>query len=83
LTVVLVLFLIGIIDPILFLYSISVCPEGNIVDNIPAKHKLAWCCLQCCVIDASHCMATIQFIEGSNQMHYFLVLLEFHLRFHK
>jgi hypothetical protein len=61
-----------------FLYSISVCSEDNIVDHISAKHKLTWCCLQCCMIGASNRLVTMQLIEGSNQMDYLLVLLDFH-----
>jgi hypothetical protein len=49
-----------------------------IVGHISAKHKLAWCCLQCCVICASNSIVTMQLIEGSNQMDYLLVLLDFH-----
>jgi hypothetical protein len=80
LTVVLVFFLIGLIDNVMFsfLYSIPVCSEGNIVDHISAKHKLTWCCLQCCMIGASHSLNTMQLIEGSNKMDYLLVLLDFH-----
>jgi hypothetical protein len=47
------------------------------VDHISAKHKLAWCSLQCCMISASNRMVTMQLIEGSNQMDYILVLLDF------
>jgi hypothetical protein len=61
------------------LYSIPVCPEGNIVDHISAKHKLTWCCLQCCMIGASNRLVTMQLIEGSNQMDY--LLLDFHYCF--
>jgi hypothetical protein len=32
---------------------ITVFSEGNIVYHMSAKHNLAWCCLQCCVIVAS------------------------------
>jgi hypothetical protein len=76
----LVFFLIGLIDNVLFsfLYLIPVCSEGNIVDHISAKHKLTWCCLQCCMIIASNSMLTMQLIEGSNQMDYLLILLDFH-----
>jgi hypothetical protein len=76
----LVFFLIGLIDNVLFsfLYSIPVCSQGNIVIHISAKHKLTWYCLQCCMISASNSMVTIQLIEGSNQMDYLLVLLDFH-----
>jgi hypothetical protein len=48
------------------------------VDHISAKHKLIWCCLQCCMIGASNSMVVMQLIEGSNQMDYLLVLLDFH-----
>jgi hypothetical protein len=66
LTVFLVLFLIGLIDNILFsfLYLIPVCSEGNIVDHNSAKHKLTWCCLQCCMIGASKILVTIHLMEG-------------------
>jgi hypothetical protein len=60
------------------LYLIPVCSEGNIVDHISAKHKLTWCCLQCCMIGASNSLVAMQLIEGSNQMDYILVLLDFH-----
>jgi hypothetical protein len=80
LTVDLVFFLIGLIDNVLFsfLYSIPFCSEGNIVDHISAKHKLAWCCLHRCMICASNIMLTMQLIEGSNQMDYLLMFLHFH-----
>jgi hypothetical protein len=54
------------------------------VDHISAKHKLTWCCLQCCMIGASNSLVTMQLIEGSNQMDYLLalVLLDFHDCFH-
>jgi hypothetical protein len=42
---------------------ITTFSEGNIVDHISAKHKLAWCCLQCYVIGASKSMTTMQLIE--------------------
>jgi hypothetical protein len=76
----LVFFLIGLIYNVLFsfLYSIPVCSEGNIVDHISAKHKLTWCCLQCCMIGASNSLITMQLIGGINQMDYRLVLLDFH-----
>jgi hypothetical protein len=76
--------LIGLIDNVVFfvLYSIPVCSEGNIVDHISAKHKLTWFCLQCCMIGASNSLVTMQLIEGSNQMDYLLVLLDFHDCFH-
>jgi hypothetical protein len=61
-----------------FLNVIPVCSEGNIVDHISAKHKLTWCCLQCCMIGASNSLVIMQLIEGSNQMDYLLVLLDFH-----
>jgi hypothetical protein len=72
------IFLIVIIDTFLFcyLYSIPVSSEGNIVDHIAAKHKLAWCCLQCCVIFAFNSMVTMYFWIG--QMDYHVVLLYFH-----
>jgi hypothetical protein len=50
----------------------------NIVDHISAKHKLTWCCLQCCMIGASNSLVNMQLIEGSNQTDYLLVLLDFH-----
>jgi hypothetical protein len=61
---------------------IPLCSEGNIVDHISAKHKLTWCCLQCCMIGASDSMVTMQLIEGNNQMDYFLVILYFHIYSH-
>jgi hypothetical protein len=48
------------------------------VDHISAKHKLTWYCLQCCKIGASNNLVTIRLIEGSNQMDYLVVLLDFH-----
>jgi hypothetical protein len=71
--------LIGLVDNVLFslLDSIPIFSEGNIVNHISAKDKLAWCCLQCCVIGASNRLFIIQLIEGSNQMNYFVVLLYF------
>jgi hypothetical protein len=73
-------FLIGLIDNVLFyfLYLIPMCSEGNIEDHISAKHKLTWCCLQCCMIGASNSLVTMKSIEGSNKMDYLLVLLDFH-----
>jgi hypothetical protein len=59
------------------LYSIPVCSEGNILVHIFAKHKLIWCCLQCCMIGASNRLVVMQLIEESNQMDYLLVLLDF------
>jgi hypothetical protein len=52
--------MVGLIDNVLFsfLYLIPVCSEGNIVDHISAKHKLTWCCLQCCMIGASNNIVT-------------------------
>jgi hypothetical protein len=47
------------------------------VDHISAKHKLTWCCLQCCMIGASNSMLIMQLIEESNQMNCFVVLLDF------
>jgi hypothetical protein len=44
------------------------------VNHISTKQKLAWCCLQCCMIGASNSLVTMQLIEGSNQMDYLLVL---------
>jgi ABC-type transport system involved in cytochrome c biogenesis permease subunit len=78
LTLVAVFFLVGLIDNALFsfLYSIPVCSEGNIVDHISAKYKLAWCCLHCCMIGASNSLVTMQLIEGSNQMNYILLVLD-------
>jgi hypothetical protein len=72
--------LIRMIDNALFsfLYSITVCSEGNIVNHISAKHKLTWCCLQCCMIGALNSLVTMQLIEGSNQMDYLLIVLDFH-----
>jgi hypothetical protein len=79
LTLVLVLFLIGLHTFLVsLLYLNSICSEGNIVDHISAKHKLAWCCLKCCMIGASNSLVTMQLIEGSNQMDYLLILLDFH-----
>jgi hypothetical protein len=52
--------------------------EGNIEDHIFAKHKLTLCCLQCCMVGASNSLESMQYIEGSNQMSYLLVLLDFH-----
>jgi hypothetical protein len=80
----LVFFLIGLIDNVLssLLYLIPVSSEGNIVDHISAKHKLTWCCLQCCMIGASNSLVTMQLIEGSNQMDYLVVLLDFDDCFH-
>jgi hypothetical protein len=76
------LFLIGIIDNVLFyfLYSILVCSKGNIVDHISAKHKVAVirCCLQCCMIGTSNSLVTMQLIEGTNQMDYLLIILYVH-----
>jgi hypothetical protein len=46
------------------LYSIPVFSEGNIVDHISAKYKLAWCCLL--------------LIANANQMDYLRVFLDFH-----
>jgi hypothetical protein len=48
------------------------------VDHISAKHKLTWCCLQCCMIGSSNSLLSMKLIEGSNQMDYLLVLLDFH-----
>jgi hypothetical protein len=80
LTFVFVFFLLGLIYnvPFSFLYSITVCSEGNIVDHISANHKLTWCCLQCCMIGASNSLVAMQLIEGSNQLDYLLVCLDFH-----
>jgi hypothetical protein len=64
------------------LYLIPVCSEGNIVDHIFSKHKFTWCCLQYCMIGASNSIATMHLIEGSNQMDYLLILLDFHYCFH-
>jgi hypothetical protein len=71
-TLILVFILIGIIDNVLFLilHFVPVYSEGNIVNHIPAKHKLAWCCLQCCVIGASNSIVTMQFIGGIYIMDY-------------
>jgi hypothetical protein len=68
-TTAVVFFLIGLIYDILFsfLYLIPVCSEGNIVDHISAKHKLTWCCLQCCMVGASNSKVTMQLIEGINE----------------
>jgi hypothetical protein len=48
------------------------------VNHISTKHKLTWCCLQCCMIGASNSIGTIQLIEGSNQMDHLLVIIDFH-----
>jgi hypothetical protein len=48
----------------------------QIVDHTSAKHQLAWCCLQCCVIGASNSLVTMKLIEGSNRLEYLLVLLD-------
>jgi hypothetical protein len=79
LTIGIVFFLMGLVDRTLFsfFFLISILSEGNIVDHISFKHKLTLCSLQCCVKDASNSMVTIQLIEGSNQMDYLLVLLDF------
>jgi hypothetical protein len=76
----LVFFLNGLIYDVLFsfLYLTPICSEGNIVDHISAKHKLTQCCLQRCMIGASNSLITMQLIEGTNQMDYILVLLNFH-----
>jgi hypothetical protein len=60
------------------LYLIPICSEGDIVHYISAKHKLAWCFLQFCVLSVSNSCVTIQLIEGSNKIHYLLALLDFH-----
>jgi hypothetical protein len=39
---------------------------------------LTWCCLQCYMIGASNSLVTMQLIEGSNQMDYLLIFLDFH-----
>jgi hypothetical protein len=57
---------------------IVVFSEGNIVDHISAKHKLTWSCLQYCMDGASNSLVTMQLIEGSNQMDYLLVILDFY-----
>jgi hypothetical protein len=79
-TIVLIFFLIGLISNVLFsfLYLIPIFSEGNTVDHISAKHKLAYCCLQCCMIGASNSLVTMHLIEGSNQMNYIFLLLDFH-----
>jgi hypothetical protein len=46
-------FLNEIIYKVLFSFLTTFLSESNIVDHISAKHKLAWCCLHCCVIGAS------------------------------
>jgi hypothetical protein len=38
------------------------------MDHISAKHKLAWCCPQYYVIDASNILVTIHLTEGSNKI---------------
>jgi hypothetical protein len=48
------------------------------VDHISAKHKLTWCCLQCCMIGASNSLVAMQLIEGIIQFDYVFVLLYFH-----
>jgi hypothetical protein len=60
---------------------IPLCSEDNIVDDISAKHKLAWCCLQCCVISASDILVNTQLIGGSNQMDDLLVFKSFMIIF--
>jgi hypothetical protein len=74
----LVFVLIGTIDNVLFsfLHLIQIRSEVKIVNYICAKHKLECCCLQCFVIGASNSLVNRQLIEGSNQMEYFLVLLD-------
>jgi hypothetical protein len=73
------LFLIGLVDDIMFSFldSFPVYSEHNIVDHISAKHILTRYCLQCFVIRASKFFVTMQLIEGSNQMDYLLILLDF------
>jgi hypothetical protein len=68
----LVFFLIGFIDNLLFLFLNlkPVSSEGKNVNHIFAKHKLAWCCLQCCMIGACNILVTMQLIEVVNQMDY-------------
>jgi hypothetical protein len=61
-----------------FFYLIPIFSEGNIVNHISAKHKLAWCCLQYCAIVASNSLVTMQIIEGINQMDNLPALLDFH-----
>jgi hypothetical protein len=81
-TVDIVLFFNGLLDNVLFrrmfLYLIPIRSAGNILDHIPAKDKLTWCCLQCCMNSASNSMVTMQLIEGNIQMDYLVVLLDFH-----
>jgi hypothetical protein len=70
----LVFFLIGLIDNVPFFYLIIFFSGENIVNHIiSAKHKLAWCYLQCCVIVASDSLIFMPLIEGSNQMDYLLL----------
>jgi hypothetical protein len=80
LTFVLVFFLIIFINDflILWLYLIPIWSLWNIVNHISAKYKLVWCCLQYCVIGAHNSLVTIKLIEGSNQMDYLPVILDFH-----
>jgi hypothetical protein len=68
----LVFFLILFIDNVVFscLDSISFCSEDKIVNHIFAQHKLAKCCLQCCMIGASNILLTMWLVEGSYQMDY-------------
>jgi hypothetical protein len=60
------------------MHLIPVCSEDNIVDHISAKQTLTWSCLQRCMIVASISMVAMQLMEGSNQMDYLLVILDFH-----
>jgi hypothetical protein len=61
------------------LYAILVCSEGNIVNHIcQTQLGVLWCWLQYCVISTSNGMETMQLIEGSNNVDYLLILLEFH-----
>jgi hypothetical protein len=75
-----VFFLIGLIYKVLysFLDLIPVYSEGNIVNHIPTKHKLSRCCLRCGMIYASNISVAMQFIGGSNQADYLILLLYFH-----
>jgi hypothetical protein len=66
----LVFILIRFIDNILFsiLDLIPGGSQGNILDHISAKNKLASYCLQCCVMGASNKLITMQLIKVKNQM---------------
>jgi hypothetical protein len=61
-----------------FFFKVLFFSEWNIMDHISDKHKLVWCCPQCCVIGVSNSLVTMQLIEGSIQMEYLLSLLDLH-----